>query len=101
MLDCLIKTSVIIYTTLYLNIVCTGIDSDVSVEYIHCLQILWSTICYFQDEDEGEAELEEEDLYGKAESEFWSIINAEKKNIEKKKEAEMDKADAGKVNLAL
>jgi len=43
--------------------------------------------------------LEEEDLYGKAESEFWSIINAEKKNIEKKKEAEMDKADAGKVNL--
>ena len=45
--------------------------------------------------------MEEEDLYGKAESEFWSIINAEKKNIEKKKEAEMDKADAGKVNLAL
>lgn len=56
-------------------------------------------MCYVcqQEEEEGETALEEEDLYTKAETEFWSIINQEKKNIEKKKEAEMDKADAGKV----
>ncbi|WAQ97162.1 DYI3-like protein [Mya arenaria] len=47
-------------------------------------------------EEEEEPALDEEDLYTKAESEFWSIINQEKKNIEKKKDAEMDKADAGK-----
>lgn len=51
-----------------------------------------------QEEEGGEAALDEEDLYAKAEHEFWSIINQEKKNIEKKKEADMDKADPGKVN---
>ena len=51
------------------------------------------------EEDAGEAALEEEDLYSKAESEFWSIINQEKKNIEKKKDAEADKGDQGKVGI--
>lgn len=41
----------------------------------------------------------EEDLYEKAEKEFWSIINQEKKNMEKKKEADMDKSDMGKVTF--
>lgn len=50
----------------------------------------------FQEEEEGEGALEE-DLYDKAEKEFYSIIEQEKKNIEKKKDADMDKADTGKV----
>lgn len=49
-----------------------------------------------KEEEEGEGALEDEDLYEKANTEFWSIINQEKKNIEKKKEADMDKSDTGK-----
>ena len=40
----------------------------------------------------------DEDLYEKSNKEFWDIIQQEKKAIDKKKEADMDKSDAGKVS---
>ena len=49
-----------------------------------------------EDEEGGEPDMEE-DLYEKSQAEFFSIIEQEKKQIEKKKEAEMDKSDTGKV----
>ena len=39
----------------------------------------------------------EEDLYEKSNKEFWDIIQQEKKAIDKKKGADMDKSDQGKV----
>lgn len=47
-------------------------------------------------EEEEEEPGMDEDLYEKSEKEFWDIIQQEKKNIEKKKEADMDKSDTGK-----
>ena len=68
------------------------------------IKISWSFTFFFiklqlQDEDEGGEEKlgGDEDLYQKARDEFFDIINKEKKNMEKKKDAEMDKADPGKV----
>lgn len=62
---------------------------------------LVNMVLVLQEEEEGEAALEEEDLYTKAETEFWSIINQEKKAIAKKKGEDMDKADPGKVHVLL
>ena len=50
-------------------------------------------------EEEEEEPGMDEDLYEKSEKEFWDIIQQEKKNIEKKKEADMDKSDTGKVSF--
>lgn len=47
-------------------------------------------------EEEEEGGDMDEDLYEKSNKEFWDIIQQEKKAIEKKKEADMDKSDAGK-----
>lgn len=51
-----------------------------------------------QEEEPEEARLEEEDLYTKAEKEFYSIIEQEKKILEKKQQqgGDSDKADTGK-----
>ena len=61
----------------------------------------WPLTSSWQEEEPEEGKLEEEDLYTKAEKEFYSIIEQEKKLLEKKQQqgVDTDKADTGKVGF--
>ena len=56
-------------------------------------------VCLTKEDEGAEEDLKEDDLYTKAEKEFYSIIEQEKKLLERKQQqtTDMDKGDTGKV----